>query len=503
MSRPTFQLPPPVKYVIPVGGLLDVSTGDYLEGIHDQLILQGGVGAITGLVGPGNSFKTTLMRYMEFSALARLYYTVPDAWGVGFDTEINAHERRNDKLARQFLPFRNLDVLAERIWQLTDMTMYDGGKFWDYIKSLGREKRENKKSPKYASPFWNRERTGPMMLMAPSFIDIDSLSKFYGADVEKMLEDTEVGDSAGNTAYMKAGLAKSRMLMEMPTTAGANLQYFLFTAHIGKEIVIPTGPTSGPPRKQLQHMPNGEIIKGVSNNFFYLLHNCWLLNSARPFLNKNTKGPEFPYTPGDETPGDLDLNMVTIKQLRGKNGGSGFTMDLLVSQREGYLPTLSELYYLKSNGNYGITGHDRAYQLELVPDETMSRTTARQKCRESVRVQRGLEITSQLAQIYQHHPMMRPMIMTPEELKKGLEAQGYDLEMILTQTRGWHTLNDDDCPGYPWSTPDLCRAARGQFHPYWLEADKKTIKAEYRKRKEATLARFAEPRRDESEAEAA
>lgn len=490
MARPTFELPPPVKYTMPVGGLLDVPTGDYLKGIHDQYVLQGGVSHITGLVGPGNSFKTTIMRYMIFTALSRMLYTVDDCWGVGYDTEINAHERRNDHLARQASLFRELDVMRAGIWSLTDKTVYDGGAFWDYIKKIGRESREDKKKKLYATAFSNRELNGPMMIPAPSYIDYDSLSHFYGADVEDMLEKTQVGDTAGQTVFMKAGLAKKKMLMEMPVTAGANFQYFLFTAHLGKEINMASSPHAAPPRKQLQGLNEGEVIKGVSNDFFYLLHNCWYLQKGRPYLNQGTKAPEYPHSPGDEVAGDTDLNIVTVKQLRGKNGGTGFTIDLMCSQREGYLPGLSQFHYLKNFDRYGLEGSVQNYSLTLCPDISLSRTSVRKKIRESARLQRALEITSELAQIQQYHPDLRSTIMTPAELKKGLEERGYDLEMILTQTRGWHTLDDDDFPGFPWSTIDLCRAAKGDFHPYWLKEDKKTLDPILVKRKEDSVAKF-------------
>jgi hypothetical protein len=46
-------------------------------------------------------------------------------------------------------------------------------------------------------------------------------------------------------------------------------------------------------------------------------------------------------------PGDLDLNQVSLRQLRGKSGMTGFVLNLIVSQTEGVLPSLSEFHYLK------------------------------------------------------------------------------------------------------------------------------------------------------------
>lgn len=501
MERPSFRLPLPVKFAIPTGALLDIPTGEWIRGTHGQYILNGGIGNITGIVGPGNSFKTTIMRYMVLSAISRMVKTVPDVYYTTYDTEINTHERRNEQLSFSFEVFKEraeairvkngqdegdlsrCSILDEGIWQITDKSVYSGNEFFDTTKDYLKEKRTDKKAFKYETAYLDRDGKSPMKAMTPTFTDIDSLSHFVTSDVEKIMNDTELGESAGNTMFMRQGLAKSRMLLEMPSIAAGSGHYFLFTAHIGKEIVMPAGPGTPPPRKQLQHMSGGEVIKGVTNNFFYLLHNCWLVTGARPFLNQGTKAPEYPYAPGDEVQGDLDLNIVTLKQLRGKNGSSGFSIEILVSQREGVLPGLSEFHYIKRMERFGLEGNDRDYNLILCPDIRLSRTKVRKAIRESKQLQRALEITSQLCQMNEFHRAIADKLVTPEVLKKSLEDQGYDWNFILSETRGWNTLNDEQHPGYPFSTYDLCRAAKGEYTPYWLSEDKKTIKPEFKKLK--------------------
>lgn len=484
--RPNFIRPPVVKLAMPTGACLDIPTGEYLEGTHGQMVLLGGISNITGIVGPGNCFKTTLMRFMVLSALSRLYPVAgDDLFYSSYDTEINNHEHRNLRLSFSFEIFKEKNIIDEGLWVPTDKTVYHGNKFWAETKDFLKEKREDKKKKLYKTAFLDRDGVSPMLTMAPTFTDFDSLSQFITEDVENTMEKTELGESAGNTIFMRQGLAKARMLMEMPTVAGASLNFFLFTAHIGGKIEMPSAPGTPPPRKQLQHMNGNEIIKGVSNNFFYLLHNCWLINTARPFLNQGTKAPEFPYEPGDETPGDLDLNIITIKQLRGKNGSSGFSLEILVSQREGVLPSLTEFYYIKSNDRYGLEGNDRNYNVVFVPDVSLSRTTVRKKLRESKKLQRAVELASQMCQIDIFMPMYRDVMMSPSELYTKLKEKGYDWDWLLENTRSWHGLEDDILPLYPFSTLDMCRAARGLYHPYWLEADCKTIKPEYKKLKES------------------
>lgn len=485
MERPSLRLPPPVKFMLNTGALMDIPTAQYVKGTHDQRVLLGGIGNITGIVGPGNCFKTTIMRFMELSAVSRIITTVPDTYIGTYDTEINTHEDRNLKLSQTFEVFKDRDILTEGVWQITDKSVYPGNEWFGAVKSYLKDKRDDKKALKYETAYLDRDGVTPMKVMTPTFNDIDSLSHFITADVEKTMDTTELGESAGNTIYMRQGLAKSRMLMEMPTLAAASMNYFLFTAHIGKEIVMPSGPGTPPPRKQLQHMSSGEIIKGVTNNFFYLLHNCWLIHSARPFINQGTKAPEYPYQPGDEVAGDLDLNIVTMKQLRGKNGSSGFSIELLVSQSEGVLASLSEFHYIKKSNRYGLEGNDRNYSLALYPEVSLSRTTVRQKLREDKKLQRAMEITSQLCQLEEFHRHLKEELLSPAELRKAIEGKGYDWNWLFENTRSWHTLNDEQHPGFPLSTYDLCRVARDEHHPYWLEKDNKTVKPEYLKKKVA------------------
>ena len=132
-----------------------------------------------------------------------------------------------------------------------------------------------------------------------------------------------------------------------------------------------------------------------------------------------------------------------------------------------------------------MEGSDRNYNLALYPEVSLSRTTVRQKLREDKKLQRALEITSQLCQLEEFHRHLKDELLSPAELRKAIEEKGYDWNWLFENTRSWHTLNDEQHPGFPLSTYDLCRVARGQYHPYWLENDNKTVKPEYLKKKVA------------------
>lgn len=483
MSRPTCILSPNVMFCVPVGAGLDLSTGEYLVGTHDQRVLLGGVSLITGVVGGGNTFKTTLIRFMEYSLIDRLYPTAKDdLYFNPFDTEINTHSQRLINLYRYYNNLRNKDLVSEGLLAPTNKNMYSGNTHWDKVKTETRDRMKDRRKTLYDTAFLERDGVTPFKTVCPWVYDYDSLTHFITADVEKTMEETELGDSEANAMFLRQNLVKARMLMEMPSVAGSGGAFFFFTAHIGEQNQIGGRPNQAPPRKQLTGLRQNEKIKGVSNNFFYLLHNCWLVEKVEPAWTKD-KTPEYPYEPGDETVGDQDLQLLKLKQLRGKNGGSNFFVEVYVSQREGLLPYLSDFAFIKNNGRFGLVGDQQNYALALVPDVKISRTKVRQKLRESHALQRAVEILAQMGQLAIYHPTLKKYFINPEALYTNLIERGYSWDFLLNETRSYHTLNDEEAPGFPLSTLDLLRIAHGDYHPYWLEKDCKTLVPMYAKKK--------------------
>jgi len=56
------------KVLINIGSLMDIPTGSYVTGAKGESILNGGLGMITGVIGAGNNFKSTIMHYMMLTA---------------------------------------------------------------------------------------------------------------------------------------------------------------------------------------------------------------------------------------------------------------------------------------------------------------------------------------------------------------------------------------------------------------------------------------------------
>jgi len=471
MLKQQFEQPAPVKILINIGALLDIPTGFYIKGIHGESILLGGLGAITAIVGRGNRYKSTIMHYMMLCAMDRILSTTETSSST-YDTEINIHESTLERFINRFDFLKDKDILRSGIWVVTDKTVYYGNKWWELLKDYLKNKIALGNKVEVETPFLSRDKKTPLKLIIPTFSEIDSFSEFETEDVAKMQDENELGDSGGNTIHMRQGLAKTRFMMEVPTLFGQSNHFLLMTAHLGDAVQMAASPYAPQPIKKLQHMKVGDKIKGVTEKFFFLMNNCWHAANSSPLINQGTKGPEYPKDNEATMTGDTDLNIVTLTQLRGKSGPSGFNVDLVLSQTEGVLPGLTEFHFLKSNDRFGIGGTLQHYYLELLPDVKLSRTTVRSKIDSDLKLRRALNISAELCQMHQYYRVIKDILCTPKELYDDIKKLGYDWDMILSETRGWWAPNDKNHPLKFLSTMDLLLMRQGQYTPYWL--NKKT-----------------------------
>lgn len=475
---PTFTKALPVKPSINIGALFDIPTGMYVKGLHGEHILNGGLANITGVVGIGNNFKSTLSHYMSLSALDKIMAVAKTSLST-YDTEVNIAEAGLRRFYQNRFPsFKDVDLLDNGIWSITDKTQYYANEWYEIYKTFMKDKRKAGEKIMMATPFPDRDGTSLMKYPIPTFNQVDSFSEFETEDVAKIQTENELGDSGGNTIHMRQGLAKVRFLMELPALVGSAGGYMTLTAHVGKEIAMASGPMAPPPTKKLQHLKHGDKIKGVTDKFFFLMLNCWHAHNAAPFINQTTKAAEYPRDGEDALIGDTDLNIVTVRQLRGKNGLTGYTLSILVSQAEGVLPSLTEFHYCKLNNRFGLGGNDRNYWLDLCPDSKLMRTTVRGKLDREPLLARAMNITSEMLQIKQFWPgFPKELMCTPLDLYEDLKKQGYDWNDLL-DSRGWWTLNNDEYEVPFLSTMDLLNMRVGKYFPYWMNADK-TRKAKY------------------------
>ena len=470
--RPKFEQIPNVKIMINIGALMDIPTGIYIRGLYGEFILNGGLGAITGVVGIGNNFKSTTMHYMMLSAAARIS-EMSDTSMSTYDTEVNVHESRILQLTKRFVAFAKKNILMEGIWKISDKINYYANEWYEVLKEFLKEKTTAIKKLERRTPFPNRDASGNLMIPPPTFSEVDSFSMFETENIAKMQDENELGDAGANTMHMRQGMAKVRFLMEIPGISGAAYHYMLLSAHIGKNIEMASGPMPAPPVKKLQHLKNGDVIKGVTDKFFFLMSNCWHAFNAAPFINQGTKSSEYPRDSSDNAPLDTDLNVVSLRQLRSKSGPTGIVLEILVSQSEGVLAELTEFHYIKNMDRFGISGTMQHYNLDLLPEIKLSRTTVRTKIDNDPKLCRALNITAELCQLHQYwHHVYDEELCTAKELYDDLKAKGYDWDVLLA-TRGWWTLDNDKHPIPFLSTMDLLNMRKGKYIPYWFTQEQK------------------------------
>jgi hypothetical protein len=463
LKQNVFTPAPVIKTMINIGCLFDIPTGTYIKGLKGEHILNGGLGTLTGFVGMGNSFKSTLMHFSMLTAMSRMSKRTSSST---YDTEINVHETHLKTFIHGIPEFYGEDIIDTGRWIITDKTVYHGDQWYDIFKEFMENKKKNSKSITIKLPFPNRDRTGNLETILPTFNEVDSLSEFVTQDVIKMQNDNSLGEKGANTVFMRQGLQKNRFLAEIPALAGGSGTYVLMVAQIGDKFEM--DPNNPKPNK-LAHLKGDIKIKGVPEKFTFIMNNCWHCYGTVPLINQTTKAPEYPRDGEDNLHGDTDLSVVRIRQLRGKSGPSGMAMEILVSQQEGVLPSLTEFHYIKESERWGLDGSLINYNLVFCPDIKLSRTTVRGKIDRHPELRRGLNIASELLQINELWHHIKPELkLTPKQLYDGLIALGYDWSVLLN-TRGWWAPEGEfeDIPFL--STMDLILCAVGKYIPYWME----------------------------------
>lgn len=458
------QASPNIRPYLNLGCLLDIPTGKYHTGKHGESILNGGLSYVTGVGGRGNTYKSTLAHFMNLRSLDRYL----NAHGSVYDCEPpSVTPLRMTQLAAAMENIAGEDLVDAGRLLITDSTMMLGNEWFAQIKNFCKMKTSKEHLKQYTgtTPFIDKNGNA-IKSWIPSIVENDSLSMMPIEVVENIYDKNEIGASGANVEALKSSGAKSQMLMQTPHLTGSSGLYMIFTAHAGDDLALDP---YAPPQKKLTFLKNKLKFKQVPEKFTFLTNNLWLCLNAQVLQNQSTKGPEYPRDPNDNLKGDTDLQLITVMNLRAKNGPSGLPFELIASQSEGILVGLSEFNYIKSSDRFGLGGHDRSYFLELVPDVAMQRTTVRSKIREHASVQRALEITSELCQITNlWHDVNSSLLCGADELYAKLKEKGYDWDLLLN-TRGYWVYDEavtaDTKPFL--STMDLLKMRVGDYHPWW------------------------------------
>lgn len=474
-----------VKPHLNVGCLLDVPTGEYFVGKYGESILNGGQGLLTGITAFGNAFKSTLADYLiQSSSLKMVYGAGLDVLQIDkYDTEMNVLiSRMNYLLTKQHLyhdvcaavpELKELELIGSDYYKVSDASKDFLDKWFSILKEYLAEKRKNRSHFEREFPFLNKEKTELLKYMIPTQSFIDSATEAKTSDILKIENENDIGESGRNTIFARQNLGKAGLMSELPYVAAVGAHYLTLTAHYAEAgMAMGSGPGTPPPRRKLRDMKPGERIKGVTERFFFLMTNCWLIEHCGPLQDDSTKTDLYPHK--EETRKHTDLMVLRIKNLRGKAGPTGQPIQIVLSERNGIMPSLTEFHYIKGGDGrerFGLVGNLQNYSNALLPDVKLSRTTVREKLENSFALRRAMNIVSEMAQIQAMMPGYDYLKCSPEELYSDIKERGYDWDMILNNTRGWYCPNNDN-PKLPLkflSTVDLLKMRKGMYKPYWLK----------------------------------
>ncbi len=464
-----FKASPFLRPSLNIGCLFDIPTGRYYTGKHGESILSGGLQLVTGVVGRGNQFKSTLSHFFTLRALDR--YRTSKA--LFYDCEPPAMSpARIHELARFFPSLSGLDLTDEGRAFFTDCAMMIGNQFFDELKQAGEERinKDNIKANTMLTPFIDPKTQQYVSTQVPFLNEIDSISMMPVEAILNQYDENEIGESGMNNEAMNSGRAKTQLLMQLPTFTTKTQTYMIITAHVDDEFDM-GGKGKAPNPRKLVFLKDGKV-KGAGSKFSFVTNNCWEVSRASVFFNDTTKAPEYPRDGEDTLVGDTDLQIIQVKNLRAKNGPSGMPFSLVLSQRDGIHVGLSELEYLKkfksgSDVGFGMGGHSRGYYLELLPDVSMQRTTVRGKLDSSYELRRAMEITSEICQLRNHmYERYAGILCTPKELYADLKAKGYDWGQLLNTRGYWVPVDQEESKPF-LSTLDLLKMRAGLYTPYW------------------------------------
>jgi len=459
---------PSFRPAVNVGCLMDVSTGHYEEGEHGEMILNGGLGALNGIVSRPNNFKTALGVYM----LSMVRRAMPGSHSMVYDTEGTLNPvARFASVAKHCPEIAAIDFNNDPQFMFTDLSQYTGDEFFFTLRKALDAKAKDPKTHMRTSPF--KDVDGQLKkCLHPTTAFIDSFSKFIVSAVDEMYAKNKIGDGKNNTDAMTNGKAKNQLFNQLPQVAAQTGSHFILTAHVGDIIQMEMYPTD---KRNLTGMKKDTVLKGVSGGFYSLPNNVWDVVSNKPLLN-NDKMPVYPLDNSTSMQGDSDLRILEVKNLRPKGGIADLAVPIIVAQSEGVLVALTEFHYCKENA-WGIGGNVQNYFVELRPDVSLSRTKVRQKLNADPLLRRAVEIQSELLQFI--HFKREFDTPTPKDLYEGLIKMGYDWNVLLGETRGYWMVKEEEhlCEKKFLSTKDLVRMLRFEYVPYWMsKEDKAKIK---------------------------
>lgn len=477
---------PPLRPTFNVGAGLDIPCGAYFVGENGESILSGGMPAIMSIQGPPNAFKSVVFQFVNMSVADRIEQFIASF----YDAEGSMNYNRVNQLSKRFPNLRKIihgdpTLPPDKIkFIITSSADELGDVYFDKINNYGKERIKNK-IKKLDTPFV--DKLGKYIsIFAPIGVFFDSLSKMeFTTHVENILDKNSLGESGNNIYYMKQGLTKKILIDRLPHLNSNCGMYFTLTAQLGDEFIMDQ---YAPKKHDLTHSKRGSVTTGVTKGYKYINNIIYEIFSSDKFDNKPAKtGVQYPLIQSDRNEDCTDLMKLSIKVVRNKEGATGMPIEIIVSQREGVLPHLTNFHCIKEE-DFGLSGNNTSYNLDLVPDVKLGRTTVRGIIDENPKIRRALEITHELLQIKSlWYELPDNLMCTPLELYNDLKAMGYNWDILLN-TRGWWCFKESESKELPFlSTLDLLKMRKESilsnnvlYKPFWLNDDKLTYNKKFK-----------------------
>lgn len=442
------------------GSIMDLMTGQFVAGLNGSTILDGGLAMTNGFMGRPQVFKSTNANGQMINAMARYKYSE----GRLFDSEFSLKDKRritnmsdrflDDPTARE-AHIKELDEFLT----ITNPTVHDLESFWEEVKQMARNKMAAKDSYTVETPFLDPYTGKARRMLIPTFVNFDSWSKAKITAAAEMLDKHNASDSATNTAFMREGLGKNKIMGQIAPLAAKAGIYFIFTAHVGNKIEM--NPFA-PPSKDIQYMKQGDSLKGVGSDFLFLLSNLFEIRSAK-VLTDSSKECEYPFPSGFTEA--HEMSSVTMVMTRCKNNNSGAQFSPVVSQSRGYEAQLTNYHYLRENSYFGLGSNKVNPRPCLTPDTSFTRKSAAGKLMD-YRIGRAVEILAQLCYVQNNWSIQDcpvPLAIKPEELAEKMTKTDYGMDDILN-SRGWWTYDKDEPRPY-LTLWDILAIATNQYKP--------------------------------------
>lgn len=443
------------------GTPLDLATGSMQPGFDGSYIMSGGLWLTNGVVGRPNLFKSTLLFSAAMNALVRY----PHSELIVRDSEYAQEKRR-------LLQMPNLDPIAEtgdkrpleeRVVIHTPLE----GDLERFLQEVVRPIYESKlariKDYMVETPFYDPATGKNLRVLIPTFIGWDSFSKDSAEAVDDILVKNKASSSDTNMVYMKDGNIKTKIMRQLGYMAAKAGLVFLQAGHIGDKFELDP---YAPKTKVLQHMRANDKIKGMGQDFAFLVGTLLQPYAAKVELD-NKKEPWYP----DPAYAAEDIMWVESMITRCKGNMSGTKITSLISQKRGYLPALTMYDYLRECDYFGLVGNNTQHRPALLPDRVLMRTKAVEKLQDR-KTARAIEILYQIAYIKNNWTTAGLPVSFDVSIEKLTETlltkATYAIDDIL-ESRGWWTYDTSNQRPY-LSVFDVLGIVEGSYKPKFLKA---------------------------------